>query len=996
MLSRREGARNTWTDTLTRLEDERVILQRIAAGEPLEDVLTQVVLAVERQSSILLCASISLVDDKGCLRHSVAPSLPEAFNKALEISPIDAKAASWGAAAFFGSPVYAYDIAVDPNWGPWRSLALAHGLRACWSTPISSAEGRLLGVFSNYYTIPRLPSNQDIEAIALVTRTAGLAIERHLAEKQLRQRGERWHGMFERMQEGFFLSEAVRDDHGKIVDFRILEVNLAFERQCGTQIGETVGTTLRQVLPAAPGQLIETFASVVETGEAAQFEIVRPGTADGWLEARARREGHDQLTALFLDVSARKAAETELWEGQHRKSFLLSLGDTLRGLSTQEEIEAAGCEALGRNLALNMVAILDLRDASQPPHPSSFWLSELAGREGLCIDVALRAQGLDKVVEQGKTSNLEPFISNQAGACIPSAIAVPLRRWGRAHSLLYVRPNLHGAPKGTDIAFIEEVAERMCDALERSRYSMLLEQRVEAAVADHDRIWRLSPELLAVANADGKFVSVNPAVHGILGWTPEQFLALDLVQLVHADDYAATLAAFGDAEKRRQGVRHLESRLQHVDGSYSWITWNISFVQGHLYLAGRDDTEMKAQSEALQKTEEALRQSLKMEAVGRLTGGIAHDFNNMLQGISGAHYLIRRKIAAGKLADAQRFIDTAIEATERAARLTQRLTSFSSRQAIDPKQVDVGQVMKSMEDLFQRYTGEHVTLETTVQPELWAVCCDMNQLENALLNLVINARDAMPEGGNLTLEACNATLSAENLQHYPSVEPGAFVEIQVRDTGCGMSSEVLARAFEPFFTTKLRGEGTGLGLSTIYGFAQQTKGLVYLDSEVDVGTTVFLYLPRQDGMVIPPPAPRVMVPIDASEASLTAVVALVEDDRHVRELLREAMEQRGLEVLTAADGITGREMVCTAGHVDLLLTDVGLPGMNGRMLAEAARLAHPDLEVLLMTGYPENIVSESELREARMEMVTKPIKLESLLERICDMLNARGIGQSRV
>ncbi|MDQ8033750.1 MAG: GAF domain-containing protein [Bordetella sp.] len=985
MLSKGDRVSNPWTDTLARLEDERVMLQRIAAGVPLADVLVYVLHAVEAQSSITLRTSIAFLDESGeRLVDTVAPSLPQAFLESLEGAPVGPTVASWGAAAYFGSPVYVDDISRHPNWTAWRDLAQAHGVQACWSTPIRATDGRVLGVFTNYYAVPHTPSAQDIDAIALVTRTAALAIERHVTERALHHSSERWRGIFERMQEGFFLSEAIRDRDGKICDFRFLEVNPALERQSGLRAGNTLGRTMREMFPRVPEQVMQTFINVVETGEPAQFEIAVPGPPEGWYEARARREGNDQLTALFLDVSARKAAEAELWEGQHRKSFLLTLGDTLRNLPGQVEIETTACEALGRHLGLGMAAVVDV-EADDSITLSTCWLSQ--GEDEVTAEgLAQQLSGeFHEAVRNGKTAYLAPFLTSATGTAHPSALAVPLRRWGRVGGALYVRPSEAGRIKGSDIAFIEEVAERVCDAIERAGYSKMLEQRVEFAIAERDRIWRLSPELLAVVNSEGRFISVNPAVRAILGWSPDQFLSMPLAELVHADDLADTLAAFSPPQPGQLGARHLESRLLNRNGSYNWITWSLAQTQGMLYLAGRDDTEIKIQSEALAQTADALRQSQKMEAVGRLTGGIAHDFNNMLQGISGALYLIRRKLNAGKVDEVDRFINTAMESTERAARLTQRLLTFSRRQPIDPKPLCPARVLTSMEDLFRRYIGEHVTLEFEFAPDLAGVRCDGNQLENALLNLVINGRDAMPDGGALRIRAENRRLDAGMTRQYPELVPGEYVALSVIDTGCGMSPEVVAQAFDPFFTTKPLGEGTGLGLSMIYGFAQQAGGIAVIQSELGRGTSVTMYLPRYDGAVADAPS-------EALEASTGpvgdphAVVALVEDDAGVREMVRASLEQLQVRVITAADGEVGRQMVCAAPRVDVLLTDVGLPGLNGRQLADAARITHPQVKVILMTGYAENAARGKGFLDEGMELIVKPFHMEDLTDRVCRVL----------
>ncbi|MFY0479773.1 PAS domain-containing protein [Achromobacter marplatensis] len=989
MLKKQDRVALPWTDTLARLEDERIMLQRIAAGMPLPDVLEHVLHAIEAQSSVRLRTAIALIDDTGTfLLHAAAPSLPAEFNVAVQRTPIGPQMASWGAAAHAGTAVYVDDIATHPIWERWRDLALSQGLRACWSTPIKAPDGRLLGVFSNYYSTVRSPSTDDIDAIALVTRSAALAIERHLTDAALRDSGARWRAMFEGMQEAFFLSEALRDGEGRIVDFRFLEVNPAFERQSGMREGDTLGHTLREMIPGVPSQIMDAFAQVVETGEPAQFEFAVPGPKHAWYEARARKDGADRMMALFLDVTARKAAETELWEGQHRKNFLLALGDRMRELHLQSEIEYAACEGLGQHLALGLVAVADWSgDDGAAVTLSTCWRSESERANAQPLVPDPLSEELKAALRKGRTAQLQPLVADQDGEVRPSAIVVPMRRWGRYGGTLLVRPQAGSRLKAGDLAFIEEVAERMCGAVERSQYARTLEQRVEDAIAERDRIWRLSPELLAVVDAHERFVSVNPAVRPILGWRPEQFLSMGLAELVHPDDQAATRAAMAQASHSdpAQAVRHMENRLLGRDGAYRWITWSMSWSQDSLYMTGRDDTDLKVQAEMLRETEQALRQSQKMEAVGRLTGGIAHDFNNMLQGITGALYLVKRKLDAGTPAQAERFINVAMDSANRAAHLTQRLLTFSRRQPIDPKPFSVATTLQSMADLFHRYTGERVRLLFDLDPALWTVRCDKNQFENAMLNLVINACDAMPNGGALTVAAQNRSLDPVLLRQFPGMNAGDFVQVSVTDEGCGMPPDVLAHAFDPFFTTKPLGEGTGLGLSMIYGFAKQAGGVATLESEVGKGTTVKLLLPRYDGA--PDAAARhELAAQPVSGVGQPSVVVLVEDDANVRDMVRECLVDLGMHVLTAADGEAGLELVLGTAGIDLLVTDVGLPALNGRQLADAARAAHPGLKVLMMTGYAESAAHDRGFLEHGMELIVKPFSLDALGERVQRML----------
>jgi len=389
-------------------------------------------------------------------------------------------------------------------------------------------------------------------------------------------------------------------------------------------------------------------------------------------------------------------------------------------------------------------------------------------------------------------------------------------------------------------------------------------------------------------------------------------------------------------------------------------------------------------SAELERAHEQLRQAQKMEAVGQLTGGIAHDFNNLLQGITGSLEIVRRRIAAGRHDDLSRFIDGAIQSARRAAALTHRLLAFSRRQPLAPRAVLANPLVTSMEELLRRTLGERIALQLDLQAQLWTTRCDVNQLENAILNLCINARDAMPHGGGLSIRTSNALLDAEAAAALGDIAPGEYICIRVVDTGTGMSPEVLAKAFDPFFTTKAIGQGTGLGLSMIYGFARQSEGHVHIGSEAGRGTTVQLLLPRHAGdadadETLAPPEPQ-------APARRGETVLVVEDETVVRGLIVEVLHELGYHALEAADGPSGLAVLQSDAHIDLLVTDIGLPGLNGRQVADAARLQRPDLRVLFMTGYAETAAAARGFLEPGMELLTKPFTMDVLAARLRSMV----------
>jgi signal transduction histidine kinase len=384
------------------------------------------------------------------------------------------------------------------------------------------------------------------------------------------------------------------------------------------------------------------------------------------------------------------------------------------------------------------------------------------------------------------------------------------------------------------------------------------------------------------------------------------------------------------------------------------------------------------------QAEEALRQSQKMEAVGQLTGGIAHDFNNLLTGIIGSLELLETRLRQGRTSELHRYVTVAQGASKRAAALTHRLLAFSRRQTLDAKPTDVNRLVMDMEELVRRTVGPQITLEVVTAGGLWPALIDPSQLESALLNLCINARDAMPEGGRITIETANKWLDDRTAKER-DLPPGQYLSVCVTDTGTGMTPEVIARAFDPFFTTKPLGQGTGLGLSMVYGFVRQSGGQVRIYSEVGSGTTMCLYLPRHHGES--PEAVTSTATTTAARERTGKTVLVVDDEPSVRMLVSEVLEEHGYAGIEASDGPSGLRVLQSDARIDLLITDVGLPGgLNGRQLADAARITRPDLKVLFITGYAENAIIGNGQLAPGMRVLTKPFVMTTLAERIAEMI----------
>jgi PAS domain S-box-containing protein len=498
------------------------------------------------------------------------------------------------------------------------------------------------------------------------------------------------------------------------------------------------------------------------------------------------------------------------------------------------------------------------------------------------------------------------------------------------------------------------------------------------------------------------------------GLDPAQCLAglavEDVLASIHEDDLDHVTRTISQAIAQG-GVYRCEYRVRQHDGVYRWIEANgrvdrdaagapVRFPGVLIDIEERrqieaalrelnQELENRVQAAIQQRelAEDALRQSQKMEAVGQLTGGIAHDFNNLLAGISGSLQMLETRIAQGRLDTVPRYIDAAQGAAKRAAALTQRLLAFSRRQTLDPKPTNLNRLIADLEELIRRTSGPNIEVEVVGGAGLWPVLIDRNQLENALLNLCINARDAMPDGGRLTIETANRWLDGA-AGPDSDLPPGQYVALEVTDTGTGMSKEIVGRIFEPFFTTKPLGQGTGLGLSMIYGFVRQSDGQVRVVSEPGRGTTMSLYLPRYFGAASHGEA----VHGDAAdvENGLGETVLVIDDDPTVRLLMVDLLVEAGYRVLEAADGPTGLQIFRAAPRIDLLLTDVGLPGgMNGRQVADAARVVRPELLVLFITGYAETSVVGNGHLEPGMQVITKPFGMDALAKKVRDMIDSK-------
>jgi PAS domain S-box-containing protein len=532
------------------------------------------------------------------------------------------------------------------------------------------------------------------------------------------------------------------------------------------------------------------------------------------------------------------------------------------------------------------------------------------------------------------------------------------------------------------ICTFNDISERRAAAETLKQLNATLERRVAEQSAERDRLWQTSQDLIAVVGEDGIFRAANPAWTKVLGWAPEEVVGQSHLAFNHPDDRTGADAAL-DRALGGPLTGHL-ARALHKDGGFRWISWIASPENGLVYATGRDVTAERQAAADLLLAQEALRQSQKMEAVGQLTGGIAHDFNNMLAVVIGSLDLVGRRLA-GAEPRIQRYLDAASDAARRGALLTQRLLAFSRQQPLQPEPLEINRLVSGMSDLLRHSIGAEVRLETVLAGGVWRTHADPNQLENVILNLAVNARDAMPDGGRLTIETQNAHLDERYCASHPGLTPGHYVMIAVSDTGDGMSPEVVEKAFDPFFTTKAVGKGTGLGLSQVYGFVKQSGGHVKIYSEPGQGTTIKIYLPRLTGALAQDdPEPADAAPLRGDQGEL---ILVVEDEAAVRRFSVEALTELGYRVLDADGAEAALRLLDAHPDIVLLFTDVVMPDVNGARLAQEVRRRRPDLRILFTTGYTRNAVVHNGVLDPGVEMIGKPFSIDALAAKVRTILD---------
>jgi PAS domain S-box-containing protein len=592
----------------------------------------------------------------------------------------------------------------------------------------------------------------------------------------------------------------------------------------------------------------------------------------------------------------------------------------------------------------------------------------------LASDLPVHAINALVLPEEGELIGQQPVESGQT-----SHVQLRIRRSDTGEMRWLARQGEYLVEQGADPRFsgvIYDITDAKAEENELRRLSAMLKDRVEERTRERDRIWQLSRDLYIVCDSEGRCISVNPAWQNELGLVDGVMEGRPFADFVLAEDRSVLSAAIKRIAAG-ESLHNLDLRIPAASGQVRSFSWTCIYEEQSIIASGRDVTQRN-------ELEERLRQSQKMEAVGQLTGGIAHDFNNLLMGISGSLELIQLRASQGRYDDLERFISLAQGAAERAAALTHRLLAFSRRQTLAPKVVNPNLLISEMEELISRTVGPEIQVQATLTEDIGPILCDPNQLENALLNLCINARDAMPDGGSLTISTTNSWLDLQE----PGESAGTAVPcvtLSVADTGTGMTPDVVARAFDPFFTTKPIGVGTGLGLSMIYGFAKQSGGQVEIDTKLGRGSTIRIHLPRH---LASASTPVVEQAVRENHKISKGTVLIVDDEGMVRILVTDYLSELGYTMLAAEDALAALIILNSDVAIDLLITDIGLPnGMNGRQLADAARETRPDLRILFITGYAEASVLRSDDLGGGMHIVKKPFLIDSLADEVWNLLN---------
>lgn len=883
-----------------------------------------------------------------------------------------------------GLPALVAWVAAQDAWSDIPFIVLGNGSRS----PRTNAAADRLGELGNVVMLERpLHAEALLGAVRSALKARARQFEARDADARLRDSEERLRLAVENAEVGFWDVDLVNDrliwpPRTKAMFGISPDVTVALSDFFDGLHPEDRARTTEAYLAAADPQLRALYD--------VEYRVI--GREDGvqrWVAAKGRGVFSEngrclRVTGTALDITRRKQADG-------RRNAVGELGQVLKDAHDPREIAGAAAAVLGRAINTPLVRYAEVDDDAETFTVVGEWRRPGMRSRGRALRLrdygsfmARLDQGEPIVVSDVRT---DPRAGSAAatleGEGARAFVVAPVLERGRLAALLFVDQHEPRTWAEADLALIREFADRTRTAVERVQGELALresetrlrqlnetlETQVELRSAERDRLWNLSQDMLARADYSGMISAVSPAWTRVLGWRESELLSRGYASFMHPEDAPPTLEAIARMAEDREPTR-FENRIATRDGGWKPIEWTVApEADGVNFIAvGRDLSHARAREAELEKAQEALRQSQKMEAMGQLTGGVAHDFNNLLTPIVGSLDLLQRRGLGGERE--QRLIEGAVQSADRARTLVQRLLAFARRQPLQSVGVNIAQLVLGMGDLIESTTGPHIRVVVDAGEDLPPAKADPNQLEMALLNLAVNARDAMPDGGELRLIA---QLEIVDGEHRSGLPEGDYILISVADSGFGMDEATMARAIEPFFSTKGIGKGTGLGLSMVHGLASQLGGALTLRSSRGEGTTVELWLP---------------VTYDVAQASTKAqpetgagfhrgVALLVDDEDLVRASTADMLADLGYDVVEAGSGEAAAKMVAQGQTVDLVVTDHLMPGMNGVELARRLQAVRPALPVLLVSGY-----ADIEGVDASLPRLTKPFRKAELAARL--------------
>jgi PAS domain S-box-containing protein len=950
-------------DRTEQLHAERNQLRRFQQMKALAEVARTIVGAVDLPTT-LDAITVATRDIIGAHQAICSTTQGTDWSQAITAVSLSDKYAGWRSYDKVpdGSGIYAWiyegnrtvrmtqaDLEAHPRWRGFGEHASEHPPMRGWlASALVGHDGRNLGLIQISNKFEGEFDEVDEAIVVQLAQFAASAIERAQAGDELRHSEERLRGAFAISTVGvLFWGEG----------FALTEANEAFLRMTGFSREEAIGKTWQELTPEEfHPESRRAVEQVTTLGEATPYEkqyFRRDGSR--WWGLFAPRKVGDEVVEFVLDITDRRRAETELRESEAR--FRAAV-DAVQGVLWTNNAQG---EMVGEQPGWAA-----LTGQTREEYQGYGW-----ARAVHPDDAQATIEAWNEVVRERKTFVFEHRVRRHDGAWrLFSIRAIPAldengetREWVGVHT---------------------DITELRARENELRELNATLEQRVAQAIAERDRTWNNSQDLLLVLDTQGILRAANPAWSTILSWKPEELAGRHYLDLVHPDDHGAGRAALATAS--HGALTSSPLRIQHRDGSYRWIAW-VAAPEGDLvYASGRDVTEERRKEEALATAQEALRQAQKMEAIGQLTGGVAHDFNNLLTIIRSSIDFLRRPDLPEERQ--RRYVDAISDTVDRASKLTRQLLAFARRQALKPEVFDIAERVRGISDMLRTIVGSRIRIIIEIECERCHVEADASQFETALVNMAVNARDAMEGEGTLTLRV-------EGLSYLPPIRghgggPGTFAAVSVSDTGLGIPADQLPHIFEPFFTTKEVGKGTGLGLSQVYGFAKQSGGDVAVQSEVDKGTTFTLYLPRVEADPDEDDADAVGRP-EPTEHGRGRRVLLVEDNVEVGQFSTQTLQDLGYETTWATNGDEALKVLEETGAAfDVVFSDVVMPGMGGVELGQEIWRRYPGLPVVLTSGYSHVLAEES---RHGFELLHKPYaadELSRVLRRVVERKKRRG------